>query len=124
MFRISAAAAVGLGVLNGALVAAAPAYADDPPFHILSSQSLCNLAWPGSQAMPDPSQPVGTICARQGGLLSRMSRAMPTIFQDAIPLQPGKASELPIGSTRVDPNNPLSDWVIPDCHVPSRVDCQ
>lgn len=124
MLRMIAAVASGLGALGIATAAALPAYADNPPFHILSSQSLCDLIWPGSQAMPDPSKPVGTICSRQGGLLSRLSGAMPTIFVDTRVLEPGKAPQLPMGSQRVHPNDPLSDWVIPDCYVPGRVDCQ
>lgn len=117
-------AAVGLGVLGAGVAALAPAHADDPPFHILSSQSLCNMIWSGSQAMPDPAKPVGTICARQGGLLSRLSGMMPSIFVDTRVLEPGKAPQLPIGSQRVNPSDPLSDWIIPDCHVPGRMDCQ
>lgn len=124
MLREINAATVGLGVLAAGFTVAAPAHADDPPFHVLSSQSLCDLIWPGSQAMPDPSKPVGTICARQGGLLSRLSSMMPTIFVDTRVLEPGKAPQLPTGSQRVNPNDPLSDWVIPDCYVPGRVDCQ
>lgn len=124
MFWEIAVGAAGLGVLTAGLAATSPAYADDPPFHILSSQDLCNLIWPGSQAMPDPAKPVGAICARQGGLLSRLSNSMPSIFRDTRILEPGKAPELPIGSVRVDPNDPLSDWIIPDCYVPGRVDCQ
>jgi hypothetical protein len=117
-------AALGLGVAGAGFAAPAAVHADDPPFHILSSQSLCNLIWPGSQAMPDPAKPIGTICARQGGLLSRLSGMMPTIFVDQRVLEPGKAPQLPIGSQRVNPNDPLSDWIIPDCHVPGRADCQ
>lgn len=124
MLREISVAAMGVGVLGAAIAAAAPAYADDPPFHVLSSQSLCNLIWPGSQAMPDPAKPVGTICARQGGLLSRLSGMMPSIFVDTRVLEPGKFPQLPIDSQRVNPNDPLSDWVIPDCHVPGRMDCQ
>lgn len=117
-------AAVGVGVLGAGVAASVSASADDPPFHILSSQSLCNLIWPGSEAMPDPAKPVGTICARQGGVLSRLSNMMPTIFVDTRVLEPGKFPQLPMGSQRVDPGDPLSDWVIPDCYVAGRVDCQ
>ena len=39
-------------------------------------------------------------------------------------VEPGKAPQLPIGSQRVNPNDPLSDWIIPDCYVPGRADCQ
>ncbi len=124
MLRGIAATAVGLGVLGAGFASTTPAHADDPPFHILSSQDLCSLIWPGSQAMPDPAKPVGTICARLGGVLSRLSNIMPTIFVDTRVLEPGKAPELPIGSQRVNPNDPLSDWIIPDCYVPGRVDCQ
>lgn len=124
MLRGISVVAVGLGVLGAGCAAAAPANADDPPFHILSSQNLCSLVWPGSQAMPDPSKPIGTICARQGGLLSRLSGMMPTIFVDTRVLEPGKFPQLPADSQRVNPGDPLSDWVIPDCHVPGRADCQ
>jgi hypothetical protein len=124
MLRRIAATAVGLGVAGCGFAAATLAYADDPPFHILSSQSLCNLIWPSSQAMPDPSKPLGTICARRGGVISRLHNMMPTTFLDTRVLEPGGAPELPIGSKRVDPNDPLSDWIIPDCYVPGRVDCQ
>jgi len=48
---------------------------------------------------------------------------MPSLYSNTFPLEPGKAPELPIGSTRVDPNDPVSDWIIPDCYVPGRVDC-
>ncbi len=82
------------------------------------------MIWPGSQAMPDPAKPVGTICARQKGALSRLSGAMPTIFADARILAPGKLPQLPIDLQRVNPNDPLSDWIIPDCYVPGRADCQ
>jgi hypothetical protein len=124
MMRGIAVTAVGLGVLGSGFAATTLAHADDPPVHILSSQSLCNLIWSGSQAMPDPSKPIGTICARRGGVLTRLSNMMPTIFMDTRVLEPGKAPELPIGSKRVDPDDPLSDWIIPDCYVPGRVDCQ
>ncbi len=124
MLRGIAVAAVGVGVLGSGFAATTPAYADDPHFHILSSQSLCDLVWQGSQAMPDPSKPVGTICARRGGVLTRLANMMPAIFMDTRVLEPGKAPELPIGSSRVDPDDPLSDWIIPDCYVPGRVDCQ
>jgi hypothetical protein len=124
MLRGITVAAVGLGVVGAGFATTAPGYADDPPFHVLSSQNLCNLIWPSSQAMPDPSKPVGTVCVRQGGLLSRLAKALPGTFQDTFILEPGKAQQLPVGSVRINPNDPLSDWLIPDCHVPGRVDCQ
>lgn len=124
MLREIAVTAVGLGVLGAEFAATPSAYADDPSSHILSSQNLCDLVWPGSQAMPDPAKPVGTICARQGGLLSRLSNMMPSIFVDTRVLEPGKFPQLPMGSQRVNPNDPLSDWIIPDCYVPGRIDCQ
>jgi hypothetical protein len=124
MLRGIAVTTVGLGVLAGEFAATSPAYADEPPFHVLSSQDLCNLVWPGSQAMPDPAKPVGTICARQGGLLSRLASMMPTIFVDTRVLEPGKVPQLPMGSQRVNPDDPLSDWIIPDCYVPGRIDCE
>jgi len=123
MLREMKLAAVGLGVLGAGFSAISPAYADDS-YHILSSQDLCNLIWPSSQAMPDPARPVGTICTRQGGLLSRLAKAMPGTFQDTVILEPGKAVQLPIGSARVNPDDPLSDWIIPDCNIPGRVDCR
>lgn len=124
MLRGIAVTAVGLAILGSGFAATTPAHADDPACHILSSQNLCNLIWPGSQAMPDPAQPIGTICARRGGVLTHLSNMMPTIFMDSRVLEPGKLPELPVGSRRVDPDDPLSDWIIPDCHVPGRVDCQ
>ena len=48
---------------------------------------------------------------------------MPAIFNNIFYLEPGKAPELPKGSVRVNPNDPLSDWIIPDCYVPDRIDC-
>jgi hypothetical protein len=119
-----AVTAVGLGVEGSGFAATAPAQGDDPPFHILRKQNLGDLIWPGSQAMPDPSKPVGSICARQGGGLSRLPNIMRTTFADTRVVEPGKAPELPVGSQRVNPNDPLSDWIIPDCYLPGRVDCQ
>lgn len=119
-----ASAAVGLCVLGAGLVAAPLTSADDGEgFHILSAQDLCNLVWPSSQAQPNPGE-FGLICVRQGGVLFRLSRDMPDIFHYTFTPAPGKAPELPKGSVRVDPTDPLSDWIIPDCHVPGRIDCQ
>lgn len=119
-------AAVGIGFASAGFMGSPPAQADDPPYHILSAQDLCNLVWPSSEAMPDPAkQPpaVGLICVRQGGALLRLARDMPAIFSNSFTLEPGKAPELPKGSVRVNPNDPLSDWIIPDCYVPDRIDC-
>ena len=127
MIRRLAVCGVGLGLLSAGLGAAPPARADDgPPFHILSAQDLCNLVWPSTEAMPDPAkQPpaVGLICVRQGGALLRLDRDMPLIFTHSFTLEPGKVPELPKGSVRVNPTDPLSDWIIPDCYVPDRIDC-
>lgn len=104
-------------------IAAAPAQADDAaPNHILSAQNLCDLVWPTSQVMPDPAR-FGAVCVRHDGLLFRMSRALPNFFTSMFRLEPGSALELPVGSTRTNPNDPLSDWIIPDCSVPNRTDC-
>lgn len=124
-------AIAGMGLVAGlGVVTAPPAFADPPAqpqgetgYHILSSQNLCNLVWPTSQAMPDPAEPVGTICVRHGGLLTRLSRAFPAFVSDTYKLAPGSAKELPVGSVRIHPNDPLSDWLIPDCNIPNRVDC-
>jgi hypothetical protein len=124
MFRGFAVGTVGWGVLCAVLAAAGPAAADNPHFHILSSQDLCNLVWPASRAIPDPSKPVGTICVREGGLLLRLHRDLPDVFANSTELEPGKVPELPWNSVRVNPNDPLSDWIIPDCHVPDRIDCR
>lgn len=121
----------GLGLVAGlGVVAAPPVMADPPaqplgeaPYHVLSSQDLCNLIWPTSQALPDPAEPVGTICVRRGGLLTRLSRAFPAFVSDTYKLAPGSANELPVGSVRIRPDDPLSDWLIPDCHIPNRIDC-
>ena len=132
MPRGLAVAVVGLGLLSAGLGGAPPARAAgppapaDPPFHILSAQDLCNLVWPSTEAMPDPAkQPpaVGLICVRQGGLLLRLARDQPLIFSSTFTLEPGRAPELPKGSVRVNPSDPLSDWIIPDCYVPDRIDC-
>ena len=128
MPRGLAVAAVGLGLLSAGF-GASPVRADPDPgpsYHILSAQDLCNLVWPSSEAMPDPSKEppaVGLICVRQGGLLLRGARDMPAIFNNTFYLEPGKAPELPKGSVRVNPKDPLSDWIIPDCYVPDRIDC-
>lgn len=123
MFRSIMSVAAGLGMVGFGVATALPAQADEPPFHILSTQDLCNLVWPTSQAMPNPEY-FGAICVRQGGLLLRMARAMPDVMTNTFVLDPGAAPELPIDSVRVNPNDPLSDWVIPDCYVPGRIDCQ
>ena len=151
MFRRLVASAVGLGVLSAGFVGAPLAQADDSPgapvpgeqspdpgppsaqppsgayaasggtFHILSSQDLCNLIWPSSEAQPNPMQ-FGAICVRQGGVLLRLSRDS-ILFNDTFTLAPGRAPELPKESVRVNPADPLSDWIIPDCNVPDRIDC-
>ncbi len=130
MRRGLAVTAVGLGLVGAGLGNAPSARTDpDPPapaYHILGAQDLCNLVYPSSEAMPDPSkQPpaVGLICVRQGGALLRLARDMPAIFSNTFALEPGKAPELPKGSVRVNPTDPLSDWIIPDCYVPDRIDC-
>jgi len=123
VFRKLAVGAVGLGVLSAGLLAAPPAHADEPPFHILSAQDLCNLVWPSSQAMPNPADFGAISCVRQGGVLLRLARAMPQVYSNTFVLEPGAAPELPMGSVRVDPNDQMSDWIIPDCHVPGRLDC-
>lgn len=106
------------------LVTPSVAVADEPRFHILSAQDLCNLAWPASQAMPSPSEPdKAFVCVRHGGVLQRLANAMPTMLANTKVMKPGSALELPIGSFRVDPTDPMSAWVIPDCHVPGRLDC-
>ncbi len=123
--------AVGLALIGYGLLGAPPAKTDPDPapdngYHILSAQDLCNLVYPSSEAMPDPSkQPpaVGLICVRQGGALLRLARDQPAIFSNTFTLEPGKAPELPKGSVRVNPTDPLSDWIIPDCYVPDRIDC-
>jgi len=120
---ISALAGASLAAAGVLLAPAAVASADGTPFHILSAQSLCNLVWPTSQAMPDPGQPVGTICVRPGGILERLSKAFPAFVSSSFKLEPGAAVQLPVGSVRIDPTNPLSDWVIPDCSTPGRIDC-
>jgi hypothetical protein len=123
--------ALTVGVLGWAALCAGPvgagsADADDgvPPFHVLSSQDLCNLIWPNSEPQPDPAVPVGTLCVLQGGLLLRLHRDLPDIFAFTAELEPGKVPELPYNSERVNPNDPLSDWLIPDCYVPDRIDCR
>jgi hypothetical protein len=126
MVRRFAVGAIGWAVFCAGLIAAGPAYADDgaPPFHILSSQDLCNLVWPNSEAQPDPAVPVGTICVRQGGLLLRLHRDLPDVLAYTTELEPGKVLELPYNSVRINPNDPMSDWLIPDCNVPDRTDCR
>ena len=90
-------------------------------FHILSTQDLCNLVWPSSEAQPNPIQ-FGAVCVRQGGVLLRLSRDS-ILFNNTFTLAPGRAPELPKESVRVNPADPMSDWIIPDCHVPDRIDC-
>ena len=150
MFRGLMTSAVALGVLGAGLVGAPVAHTDDSPpapgpaesadpappsdqppsgayaasggtFHILSSQDLCNLIWPSSEAQPNPMQ-FGAICVRQGGVLLRLSRDS-ILFNNTFALAPGRAPELPKESVRVNPADPMSDWIIPDCYVPDRIDC-
>jgi hypothetical protein len=123
MLQRKAVGAVGLGFLLAVLAATSPAYAGPTGSHVLSAQDLCNLVWPNSEAMPNPRKPVGLICVRQGGLLLRLARDFPAVVTNTFILEPGRAPELPFNSVRVDPGNPLSDWVIPDCSVPDRIDC-
>ena len=146
VFRGRTASAVALGVLGVGSMWAPVAHADDPPavpapdpappsdqppsgayaasggtFHILSSQDLCNLIWPSSEAQPNPMQ-FGAICVRQGGVLLRLTRDS-ILFNNTFTLAPGRVPELPKESVRVNPADPLSDWIIPDCYVPDRIDC-
>ena len=121
-FRRLACGVITLGVLSTGFVAAPSAQADGAGFHILSAQDLCNLIWPSSVAMPDPAK-FGAVCVRNGGLLLRLARALPATFSNTFTLAPGNAPELPIGSVPVDPKDPVSAWIIPDCHVPGRLDC-
>src|SRR5579875_502886 len=114
-------ALIGLAFFNIELVAPSPAQADDPPANIMSVQDLCNLIYPGSQAMANPSE-FGAACVKQDLVPIRAARGLPTLVVYA--LEPGKDPELPIGSVRVDPDDPLSNWIIPDCDVPERNDCQ
>jgi hypothetical protein len=102
---------------------AATATAEESQYHILSAQNLCNLAWPSSQAMPDPAKPVGTLCIRHGGVIERVANAAPNLFSNRLALEPGSVLQLPLGSVRINPADPMSDWLIPDCHVPNRLDC-
>ena len=112
--QVVVASAAAVIAFSGALiVGAGNARADDPPFHVLSAQGLCDMIWPGSQVMPDPAK-FGANCVRQDGVLSRLSRALPTLVADTYVLEPGKAVQLPTGSVRTDPKDPLSDWLIPD----------
>lgn len=114
---------VFVAVLAALLSMAPAANAEKPPYHILSAQNLCNLAWPSSQAMPDPSKTVGTLCVRHGGVIERFANAAPNLFSNKIALEPGLVLQLPLGSVRINPDDPMSDWLIPDCHVPNRLDC-
>jgi len=113
----------GASIAAVGLAPAASAAPAGPSFHILSAQDLCNLVWPTSQAMPDPGQPVGTVCVRPGGILERLSKAFPAFVSSSFKLEPGAAVQLPVGSVRTDPSNPMSDWLIPDCSTPGRIDC-
>jgi len=151
VFRGLVASTVGLGIVGAGFIGAPVAYSDDSPaapgpaeqspdpappgeqtpsgayaasggtFHVLSSQDLCNLIWPSSEAQPNPMQ-FGAICVRQGGVLLRLSRDS-ILFNNTFTLAPGRAPELPKESVRVNPADPLSDWIIPDCSVPDRIDC-
>lgn len=110
------------GAVCSSLIQMPYALADSTPYHVLSSQDLCNLIWPTSQAMPDPAK-FGALCVRKGGVLERLARQMPAIYSNTFKLEPGSVVELPVGSARINPEDPLSDWVIPDCDVPHRIDC-
>lgn len=109
----TAVAIAGLGMSLTGIGAAPVAFAEEPPFHILSSQDLCNRIWPTSQAMPRPEE-FGAMCARKGGVLERLSKSFPAFVSNTFKLEPGSAVELPVGSVRVNPNDPISDWIIPD----------
>lgn len=117
-----AAAGTCLGMFWIGIGVAPSAFGDEAPFHILSSQDLCNSIWPTSQAMPRPDE-FGTVCARKGGVLERLSKSMPAFISDTFKLEPGSAVELPVGSVRVNPDDPMSDWIIPDCHVSGGPEC-
>lgn len=124
--RVFRGAVVGLACGGAAcgMSVAGTAHADDQPsVHILSAQDLCNLVWPSSQAVPDDTT-FGALCVRPGGLLERLHRTWPASFEYQFQLKPGSAVELPVGSVRVDPNDPMSAWIIPDCYIPNRIDCQ
>jgi hypothetical protein len=114
---------VSIAVFVSLLTMAPAATAEKPPYHILSAQNLCNLAWPSSQAMPDPAKPVGTLCVRHGGVIERFANAAPNLFSNKLTLEPGSILQLPLGSVRINPDDPMSDWLIPDCHIPNRLDC-
>ncbi|KWX20051.1 hypothetical protein AFM11_32290 [Mycolicibacterium wolinskyi] len=62
--------------------------------------------------MPRPDK-FGTVCARKGGVLERLAKSMPSFVSDTFNLEPGSAVELPVGSVRVNPDDPMSDWIIP-----------
>jgi hypothetical protein len=148
VFRGLVATAVTLGFLGAGWVGTPVARTDDSPtapgpgesadppsdqppsgayaasggtFHILTTQDLCNLIWPSSEAQPNPMQ-FGAICVRQGGVLLRLTRDS-ILFNNTFTLAPGRAPELPKESVRVNPADPMSDWIIPDCSVPDRIDC-
>lgn len=114
---------VSVAVLGTVLASPPVATAEKPPYHILSAQNLCNLAWPSSQAMPDPAKPVGTLCVRHGGVIERFANAAPNLFSNKLALEAGSILQLPVGSVRINPEDPMSDWIIPDCHIPNRIDC-
>jgi hypothetical protein len=112
MFRKTVLSTVPLGLAAAAAIAAPVAHADAQPYYVMSSQQLCDVIWPFSQAAPDPAK-FGTVCVRSGGMLERLSKAMPAFISDKVVLEPGSAAALPAGSARVDPANPMSDWMIP-----------
>lgn len=116
-------AGVVLGIGGGVFASAPTALADEPPYHVLSAQDLCDLIWQGSHAVSDP-QTFGTVCIRQDGLLAHLAKVEPTLFTNKFRLEPGNAEELPVGSLRVNPKDPLSAWMIPDCSIPGQIDCQ
>lgn len=116
------AASACLGMMCTGIGLAPNAFADEVPYHIRSAQDLCNSIWPTSQAMPRPDE-FGTVCARKGGVLERLSKSMPAFISDTFKLEPGSAVELPVGSVRVNPEDPMSDWIIPDCHVSGGPEC-
>ncbi|MGV0814954.1 hypothetical protein ABQF34_23565 [Mycolicibacterium boenickei] len=120
--RATAAVGVCLGMICTGMGLVPNAFGDETPYHIRSAQDLCNSIWPTSQAMPRPDE-FGTVCARKGGVLERLSKSMPAFISDTFKLEPGSAVELPVGSVRVNPDDPMSDWIIPDCHVSGGPEC-
>jgi hypothetical protein len=119
---------IGLGACLlsvGGIAVGSPASADEPStpgHHVLSTQNVCDLVWPGSAAQPNPAK-FGAACVRSSGLMMRLAKAFPAFASNLFVLDPGSAPELPIGSARINPSDPISDWVIPDCYVQNRVDC-